>query len=171
MQVKIRPYRTDDVAALVDAARESTREVFPWLPWCHPAFSESEARGWIESQVEAWTQKQAFEFCITDEQSRFLGGCGINQINLSHRFANVGYWVRTAAAGSGVASAAVKQAIEFACQHTDLIRLEIVVGVGNFASVRVAEKVGATFEGTLRNRLLLHGSPHDAHMYSVTLAH
>ena len=49
-----------------------------------------------------------------------------------------------------------------------LIRLEIVVAVGNLASHRVAEKVGAVSEGTLRRRILLHGAARDATMFSLT---
>ncbi len=46
-------------------------------------------------------------------------------------------------------------------------RIEIVVTVGNDASKRVAEKVGATREGLLRNRLNIHNTIHDAFMYSL----
>jgi RimJ/RimL family protein N-acetyltransferase len=53
-------------------------------------------------------------------------------------------------------------------RHTDLIRLEIVIAAGNVRSQRVAIKSGATFEGTLRDRLLLHGAAHDAVMFSFT---
>jgi hypothetical protein len=46
-----------------------------------------------------------------------------------------------------------------------LSRLEIVVALGNLASRRVAEKVGAVLEGTLQRRLLLHGAARDATMF------
>lgn len=49
-----------------------------------------------------------------------------------------------------------------------LSRPPTVLAVGSDASAKVAEKVGATFEGTLRSRLFLHGAARDAHMYSVT---
>jgi len=51
-------------------------------------------------------------------------------------------------------------------EHTDLTRLEIIVAAGNLASQRVAEKAGATREGTLRSRLILHGACLDAAVYS-----
>jgi RimJ/RimL family protein N-acetyltransferase len=55
----------------------------------------------------------------------------------------------------------------WAFESTELVRLEIVVATGNTASHRVAEKVGAIREGVLRRRLLLHGHPHDATMFSL----
>lgn len=55
----------------------------------------------------------------------------------------------------------------FAFDHLALQRLEIVIAENNFASIRVAEKCGAILEGTLRNRLFLHGTPTDALLYSL----
>lgn len=72
--------------------------------------------------------------------------------------------------GRGVATTAVLQAVEFAREPTDLIRLELMMAVGNAASARVAERAGATFEGVLRSRLTLHGVAHDARMFSRTVA-
>jgi RimJ/RimL family protein N-acetyltransferase len=66
-----------------------------------------------------------------------------------------------------VATEAVRQVAHFAFRDTDLQRLEIVCAVGNEPSQRVAERAGAVREGVLRHRLLLHGQPVDAVMYSL----
>ena len=97
----------------------------------------------------------------------FLGGVGINFINYVHNFANVGYWVRTHATRHGVATAAVRLAAEFAFTELKLTRLEIVTGLNNQASQRVAEKLGAVREGVLRRRMLLYGEAHDATLFSL----
>jgi ribosomal-protein-serine acetyltransferase len=65
-----------------------------------------------------------------------------------------------------VATAAVQRLRNWGFGHTALIRIEVVIAIGNRASLRVAEKAGATREGTLRSRLLLHGTAHDAPMFS-----
>jgi RimJ/RimL family protein N-acetyltransferase len=64
------------------------------------------------------------------------------------------------------ATSAVQQLRAWAFQHTGLVRLELLIAAGNSASHRVAEKSGATREGMLRHRLLLHGARHDATMFS-----
>jgi RimJ/RimL family protein N-acetyltransferase len=91
----------------------------------------------------------------------------LNQIDEAHRTANLGYWVRTSAAGQGVTSQAVRLLAEWAFANTNLERLEIVAAVGNVRSQRVAEKADALREGLLRSRLYLHGQPHDAVVYSI----
>jgi RimJ/RimL family protein N-acetyltransferase len=167
MNVSIRPYELGDVPHLFEAARESTVEVFPWLPWCHSAYRVEEAREWVASQVEAYRRRTEFQFVIVSENSRFLGGCGLNQLIPIHRVANLGYWVRTSASGCGVAPGAVRALSDWAFSNTDLERLEILAAVENRRSQRVAEKAGAHREGISRSRLLLHGRFHDAVVYSI----
>jgi Acetyltransferases, including N-acetylases of ribosomal proteins len=167
MRIFIRPYALADAPALFEAARESVAEVSLWLPWCHPGYRLEDAQTWIQAQVEAFANQTQFSFLIEDETARYLGGCGLNQINELHRMANLGYWVRTSAAGHGVAPRAVQAVAVWAFANTQLQRLEIVVAVDNTRSQRVAEKAGATREGILRSRLSYHNGRHDAVMYSI----
>jgi len=127
----------------------------------------AEAVEWIRSRAPLAAEGREYTFAIVGTDGRFLGGCGVNQINRLHRFGNLGYWVRTSATGHGVATEAVRQVAEFAFRTADLVRLEIVCAVGNDASQRVAERAGAVREGILRHRLLVHGQPVDAVMYSL----
>jgi RimJ/RimL family protein N-acetyltransferase len=149
------------------AALESVPEVFPWMAWCHEGYSLDDAQQWVDTQVDLAKKRLAFEFAIFDENARFLGGCGINQINDYNRFANLGYWIRSSAMGRGVAPNAVRFVSNYAFRETNLNRLEIVCAVGNLRSQRVAEKVGAKREGVLRNRLMLSSGPSDAVMFSL----
>lgn len=167
-RITIRPYQFSDIEASVVAARESSKEVYPWLEWCRADYSRAEAEAWIRSQREAWLAQREFEFAIIDTGTRaFLGGVGVNNLHPTDRFANLGYWVRSLHTGKGVATAAVRLAARFAFEQTALQRLEIVVNLKNRASRRVAEKAGARREGILRNRIFMHGKSHDAVLYSL----
>jgi RimJ/RimL family protein N-acetyltransferase len=127
----------------------------------------AEAEEWVRSRPPLAALGHEYNFAIVGTDGRFLGGCGINQINPIHRFANLGYWVRTSATGRGVATEAARQLADFALRHTALVRLEVVCAVGNKASQRVAERAGAVREGVLRHRLLVRGESIDAVMYSL----
>jgi ribosomal-protein-serine acetyltransferase len=162
----IRPYQQDDAEHVSAAICESVTDVSPWLGWCHAGYSLDEAREWIAGQEELARQGQALAFGVWRE-GRYVGGCGVNQVNGVHRFANLGYWVRSSAMGQGVAPAAVRLVAEHVFRETELIRLEIVCAIGNVRSQRVAEKSGAVREGVLRNRLILPGGPSDAVMFSL----
>lgn len=165
--ISIRPYELADIANLYEAARESTATVFPWLPWCHPGYEIAEAREWVARQVQNFKEGKEYNFVIVSPEGRFLGACGLNQINTLYRFANLGYWVRSSATGQGAATAAVELLADWAFRNTDLHRLEILVATGNARSLKVAEKVGAVREGVLRNRLFMHGEVLDAVIFSI----
>jgi RimJ/RimL family protein N-acetyltransferase len=137
------------------------------MGWCHAGYSVEEARSWVLAQEAAAETGTAYEFAILGDGGRYLGGCGLNQINPLHCLANLGYWVRSSAMGQGVAPAAVRLAADYAWRETDLERLEIVCAVGNVRSQRVAEKAGAVREAVLRSRMQVPGGRSDAVIYCL----
>ena len=167
-EIRIRPYSVEDAPALWEAVIESRVELEVWMPWCHANYSLADARDWIAAQVAAVSQGAAFEFVITSENGAYLGAVGLNQIDTVNRRANLGYWVRSSVTRQNVATRAVGLVRDWAFQNTGLLRLEIVIAAGNVVSYRVAEKSGASREGVLKNRLMLHGAIRDATMFSIT---
>ena len=148
--------------------RKPIHEIAPWLPWCHQDYAIEESRGWVETQTQAWAQGTEYNFVLIDSgQGTLLGGCGLNDLSQAHRFANLGYWVRSSRTRRGLATAAARCVAAFGFRELALIRIEIVIATTNTASQRVAEKLGATREGILRNRLLVHKQVHDAAMFSL----
>ncbi len=165
--VTIRPYEDGDASEMTAAVRESVAEVSPWMPWCHPGYSMSDATNWIRTTKDGRADGSMFDFAIIGADGVYAGGCGINHIDGLEGFANLGYWVRTSVTGRGIAPAAVRELISWTFAKTRLNRIEIVVAVGNSKSQRVAEKVGAHRDAVLRKRLMVGGRTSDAILYSV----
>jgi ribosomal-protein-serine acetyltransferase len=164
----IRTYREEDASSLYEAVRESLAEVSRWLPWCHENYSIEESREFTSSRAMASQGDEWYSFAVFErEGGRFLGGVGLNFINRVHQMANLGYWVRTSAAGRGVATSATRAAARFGFEQLGLRRIEIVAAVDNIPSQRVAEKAGAAREGVLRQRLLICGKSMDAVLFSL----
>ena len=84
-----------------------------------------------------------------------------------YHFCNLGYWVRTSRQGQGIAGRAAQLAARFAFEKAKLIRTEIVIAVGNERSKRVAEKIGAHYEGISLNRMVIGTTICDAYMFSL----
>lgn len=166
--ITVRPHRSSDVRPCFEAVTESINELSPWMWWCHGAYSLEETKTWIKSRPDAWENGIEFSFAIIDaKDGYFLGGCGLNHINLTDRVANLGYWVRTERSRQGVASAATLLVAQFAFNELRLNRVEMVVATENKASQRVAEKVGALREGVLRKRITVRDHIYDAFMFSL----
>lgn len=163
----IRRYHLDDEEMLFEAASESINEIHPFLPWCHPQYSIEDSRSWLLSIEPNWNDEQSYGFAIIDNESgKFMGGCGLNIIDVTP-VANLGYWIRSSEVGKGVASEATVGLLNFGFECLGLMRIEIMMSTQNEASKKVAINAGAIFEGTLRNRLQLHGVNHDALLYSL----
>jgi ribosomal-protein-serine acetyltransferase len=165
--ITLRRYAPADAMDLFSAVRESVSTVGLWQGWCNSDFTLEVARAWIEGRVEAFNNGSEFDFAIHSGQGRFLGSCTLNRLDPGNSRANLGYWVRATEIGQGVATVATRLLAQWAFHHTDLHRLEIVVAKDNGASLRVAEKVGALREGSLRERLRVLGELKDAAMFSL----
>lgn len=166
--ILLRPFRFDDEQQLYQAVRESLPDLKPWMSWAHDSYSHTESESFIRITRARWEEKSLFAFAIIDaDNGDILGGCSLSHKHLVYHFCNVGYWVRSSRHGEGIAGRAAKLASRFGFEQAGLIRAEIVIAVGNEKSIRVAEKIGAHYEGVLLNRMVVGTSILDAHMYSL----
>jgi len=166
--VLLRPYEGGDVEHSYQAAWESIAEGSLWMPWCHADYSIEESRAWIESRPEAWEKGTDYDCAIIDARdSTFLGGCSLNHIDRINCRVALGYWVRTSRTRQGIATAAASLLIEFGFNKLKLNRIEITAAVGNKASQRIAEKVGAKREGILRNHMVVRDHVYDMVVFSL----
>jgi RimJ/RimL family protein N-acetyltransferase len=169
--LRLRPYRSEDASPLLAAVRESIESVGRWLPWCHAGYAAHDAEAWIAHCGENWRSGEHFAFAAFDTESgEFLGGLGLNQRNRLHNFMNLGYWVRASRQRHGVAVRAAHLVATFGFEQLGLTRIEIVAEIENLASRRVAEVLGASHEGTARNRIVARGQPIHAAVYSLVPA-
>ncbi|MBX7168314.1 MAG: GNAT family N-acetyltransferase [Pirellulales bacterium] len=163
----LRPLRIDDADALHAAAMDTVAELRQWFDWCHVDWTTAEALAVVEHNLREQQSGRSYNFVAVDAHGRIVGSTWLNRVDGQHRFCNLGYWVRTPCAGRGIATRAAQQLARWGFDHLGLTRIEIVVDVDNAASHRVATKIGARREGLLRWRLVHHGQPHDAVMYSL----
>lgn len=162
----LRSFRFSDSNGLYCAVHESLNELKPWMSWATEEYTEMSAREYITIARARWDEHTFYAFAITRGEE-IVGTCTLSSIHSLYRFCNLGYWVRTACRGQGIAGRAAQLVARFAFENLGLIRVEIVIAVGNQASIRVAEKIGAHDEGVLLNRMVVGKSIYDAHMYSL----
>lgn len=167
--ISLRHWRTSDASGGFEAVCESLEALKPWMSWAHEDYRQEELLGFIRSSIEGWEKDEFFNFVITDTlDETVLGGSGLNNLSRTYRMANLGYWVRSSRRGQGIAPRAARLAARFGFERLGLVRAEIVVAVGNRASLRAAEKSGAQREGVLRNRMSVGELVYDAVMHSLT---
>lgn len=141
------------------AVEDSWRELAKWLPWAHARYGRGEAMRFIKDSAAAWAEGRAFDFAIRAKEDRadHLGNISVWPVSRRERSGEVGYWIRSDATGTGIATEAAARVLEVGFDELGLHRVTLRIAVGNRASERVAEKLGFVQEGLLRKEVLVHG--------------
>jgi RimJ/RimL family protein N-acetyltransferase len=155
--VILRPLVEEDAPA-VAAAIGDDPDLDRWTSIPFP-YTEELAREFI-----ATTEESAFAI-LDRESGELLGGIGVRACGAGK--VEVGYWVKAAARGRGVASRALALVARHAFAELGAARVQLTTEPENIGSQRVAEKVGFTREGTLRAFLDFKGRRRDAVMFSL----
>jgi RimJ/RimL family protein N-acetyltransferase len=141
-----------DGALVNEAIRESIDELRPWMPWAQqiPTVEETEMNiRRARLQFLERTDMRLHLFLKKTEQ--FIGSSGLHRINWQARKFEIGYWIRTPFSGHGYITEAVQGITNFAINMLKANRIEIRCDTRNIRSARVAERLGYTLEGVLRN--------------------
>jgi RimJ/RimL family protein N-acetyltransferase len=166
--VTLRPFEFGEDNDLLRAVQESIPELQPWMSWANERYTSETALNFIALTRTYWSNGSLYAFAITDAQTgALIGGCSLSHIHPVYHFCNLGYWVRTSRQREGLAGRAAQLAARFAFEKVKLIRAEVVIAVGNEPSKRVAEKIGAHYEGISLNRMVMGAQVCDAHMFSL----
>ncbi|MGE7387661.1 GNAT family N-acetyltransferase [Streptomyces sp. NPDC004126] len=151
--LSLRPWREDDVPALVEAYADPVLR--RWT-----AESPDDAAGglrWVAQQRRGWEAGLRFAFAVLeagpgDGPGRLVGGAVLKRAVPDGPSAEVGYWTAAAARGRGVAPRALEALTAWAFEvfaGSGLERLDLLHQEDNGASCRVAEKSGYVFSATL----------------------
>ncbi|KLV10813.1 N-acetyltransferase [Photobacterium ganghwense] len=164
----LRPYKNADLLDLVDAVRESTASLSPWLTWCTPDYNQHDAHSWIHASAQNWLYDVSYEFAVFSRHNdAFCGSVSLNNLSSLVNSAELGYWIRSQTQRQGIATEACLVVSRFAFEQLGLTRLEIVTHTGNLASQRTALACHAKFECTARNRIMMHTQPIDGILFSL----
>ena len=127
-----------------------------------PGFAET----WFGRYERARRDGTREAFALVDGDGEFLGLALAPRIDHEARTAELGYVVAPAARGRGVATAALRLLTDWAFAELGALRLELLIGVENPASKRVAERNRYRFEGVLRSLQFKQGVREDTEIWS-----
>ncbi|WP_410505761.1 GNAT family N-acetyltransferase [Janthinobacterium sp.] len=79
----------------------------------------------------------------------------------------IGYFIGEKFQGKGIITRSVRAVLEYCFDSLNINRMELRCAVGNLPSMRVAERLGFTHEGVLRQEEFLNGIFVDQHVYAL----
>jgi [ribosomal protein S5]-alanine N-acetyltransferase len=101
------------------------------------------------------------------ESGEFIGEAGLNRIDREDRKAQIAYWCARKFWGMGYATEAVAGLIRYGFRTHDLNRISCGCFDFNIASERVMQKLGMTYELTVRHEFLKDGKFIDVRHYAI----
>ncbi|MEU7798568.1 GNAT family N-acetyltransferase [Micromonospora arborensis] len=149
----LRPWRMDDVPALVEVCQDPAMRL-----WASPAVeNDADATRWVRTQQRGWATGNRLGFVVLETtpdapHGQLVGNVVLKEAAPGKPSAEVGYWTAAHARGKGVAPLALDALTDWAFDTLGpdgLKRLELLHQVDNSASCRVAEKSRYDFDRIL----------------------
>jgi ribosomal-protein-serine acetyltransferase len=142
--VTLRRFRSEDVDALFSAVTESLDELRPWMPWAAD-YSRASAEEYLAGSVKDWDEGTAYNYAIVTGDA-LAGSIGL-MTRCGPGGLEIGYWVRSAYTGRGLATAATAALVGQAFGLPGVDWVEIVHDELNVASGQIPRKLGFTETG------------------------
>ena len=158
-----------DHSTIDEAIRASLVDLNQWLPWAQMDYSAGDTAAFIRESVLAWKEDRAWDYSIRrkEEPDRHMGNVSIWTVSKLGKIGEIGYWVRSDQTSKGICTEAVRRVLEEAFGILAYHKVTLRIALGNDASDRVAEKLGFTKEGILREELLIRGNWVDHSLWSL----
>lgn len=140
------------------ACREETTRYLLWNP--HPSIDYT--KSYLSMVQKMYRAGGYYEWAVVEKESgRMIGTCGFTRLDSRHRIGEIGYVLNSDFRHQGYAGEAACAVIRFGFYRLGLNRIEARYMAGNDASRRVMEHCGLTYEGTLRQFMLVRNEYKD----------
>ncbi|MPZ53679.1 MAG: GNAT family N-acetyltransferase [Acidimicrobiia bacterium] len=167
----LRRFNRRDVGTLHRSVEASLPELQQWLPWARPDYNRGDAAAYIRDSISAWKDDKAYDYSVRwkTEPDRHIGNVSIWALTRIGHIGEIGYWVHSGETGRGVITEACRAMVEVGFTNLHLHKINLRIAAGNTASERVADKLGFTRDGVLREELRLGGRWVDHTIYSLLI--
>ena len=164
--LRLEPMRAGHAPALLEAGRDP--EIWAWMPARPTTRAAMEA--WLQKAMNAESQGREYPFVVVRlADDRIIGSTRYLAVEEEDRTVEIGWtWYSPDAWGGVVNPEAKYLLMRHAFEDWHAIRVALKTDVKNLRSQAAIRKLGARYEGTLRNqRIRPDGSYRDTVIFSV----
>ncbi len=164
--VRLEPLREKHAEALTNVAAQ-----LDWSIMLYPLLSRQDVDKRILSGIEKEKTDEEYPFAVVlRDQNQTIGSTSFMLVNARHKRAEIGYtWYHPKFQGTYVNPECKFLLLKHAFEDWGAVRMQIGTDARNIHSQRAILKLGAKFEGRLRNYgILPDGKPRDSMLYSIT---
>jgi [ribosomal protein S5]-alanine N-acetyltransferase len=129
-----------------------------------------DTRSYLTKVLQKYNHHAVAPWGIVDKETgKIIGTSGFMAWNVHHAKAELGYALSKDYWNLGYMTEVIRTIISFGFDRMKLVRIEASCLPLNIGSARVMEKVGMTYEGLIRQTILVKGKHEDLKLYSIVL--
>lgn len=167
--ITLRAGNSSDLAAIVEQCRDPDMIRWTTVPNPPGGYQLRDAEEFLAVIASGWTSGKRLGWTIEGQRGTIRGFCGSIDLRLEgDGIAEVGFGLHPEARGRSMVTAALQLVCDYGFQVAGLQVIRWRAVVGNWASRRVAAKVGFVFDGTIRRLLAHRGELLDGWMATLT---
>ena len=146
-QAILRTLTLDDADVVFRAVDDNRDRLGPYMPWERTTRSPGDVRAFIERSLASVTDRDANGIWVGEE---YVGNVGL-RVDVAMHAGELGYWNVRGFEGRGLITKACRRLIQYGFGERQLHRIEIQAAADNGRSRAVAERLGFTFEASIRD--------------------
>ena len=152
-----------DSSVIFNAINQNRLYLRQWLPFIDATIDENYTFAFIEDTLSRGELRY-----MMYHKDIFCGLIGFNNTDLANNKAEIGYWICENMQGKGIVTKSVSKLLNIAFNKLNLNKVTIKVGVSNYKSRKIPEKLNFVFEGIERDaELLVNKKYTDLAIYSL----
>lgn len=159
----LEPWHAEELLANMDRGREFIGRYIALPDWITDLES---SRAYLQGYADK-TAADTARIYGTWVDGKLVGGVLFRTMDVEQGVAEAGCWLEPAAVGKGLVTRAARVIIDWAVEERGIHRVEWLVSAKNAASIAVAQRLGMTREGVLREAHVLRGRRYDVEVWSV----
>jgi ribosomal-protein-serine acetyltransferase len=164
--VILRPLAISDAPDFLALIQQDQANFNRWLRWTASIQTLADAEAYIDKASVQRGPDEGFHAGMWVD-GRLAGGIACFPLNRRSHKTEIGYWLGAEFRGRGLVTTACRLVIDHLIRVESMHRIEIQAVTENIASRAVAERLGFTLEGVLRDSEWITDSYRDHALYSL----
>ncbi|MFC4929541.1 GNAT family N-acetyltransferase [Massilia sp. GCM10023247] len=160
------PVAVDHAALLASLVARNSRHLGAYLPAVAALSSVDAARAHLDNAAGRAARGETLEWHVFAGAS-LCGAVRLKDIDAGDSKAEIGFFLGSESGGKGIALRSVRAVLAYAFASMQLNRIELRCAATNAPSIRLAERLGFTREGLLRQGECLNGVFVDQLVYGL----
>ncbi len=154
---------------LFELVKKNSELFSHWLVWVESTKTVHDTRTFIQSTMNNYANHQEVN-CVIVYDGVVVGDITLLGMGRKHngtKQGELGYWLDGDYHGKGIMHRCANKMVEIGFNYYNLDKIVLRCAVANHRSCNVAQKLGFTLEGHIRDDILINGKMLDANLYGL----